>query len=130
MAYLLIVDDDLDFAQAIAASLSKEGHETAIETDTEAVRSQLRRRMPDVLILDVMFPENPCTGFELAREIGKVHRNLPILLLTAVNDQFPLGFSDKDIDSRWLPVAGFLEKPVDLQVLKEKVRQLLAPVAR
>ena len=47
--------------------------------------------------------------------------NIPILLLTAVNQQFPLGFSDKDIDSKWLPVTDFLEKPVDFTVLREKL---------
>jgi hypothetical protein len=47
-------------------------------------------------------------------------------MLTAVNTQFPLGFSDRDIDPSWLPVWGFLEKPVDFRALRDKVQQLLS----
>jgi DNA-binding response OmpR family regulator len=126
MAFLMIVDDDVDFAEAVAASLRSDGHETLVETDTGAVLGQLEQRMPDALILDVMFPENPCGGFELAREVGRTYERLPILMLTAVNSKFPLGFSESDIDSTWLPVRGFLEKPVDFRLLREKVRQMLA----
>jgi len=82
--------------------------------------------MSDGVVLDVMFPENLCGGFELAREIGKTYGHMPILMLTAVNSQFPLGFSERDIDSTWLPVSGFLEKPVDFRLLREEVRQLLS----
>lgn len=127
MPYVLIADDDADFAEAVATVLREEKYETLVTNDAECVRGLLRQRLPDALILDVMFPENPCNGFELARDIGKVYPRLPILLLTAVNDQFPLGFSDKDIDPSWLPVSAFLEKPIDFRVLKEKLRELLSP---
>jgi DNA-binding response OmpR family regulator len=129
MAYLLIVDDDADFADAVATVLREEGHETQVEIDPAEVPELLNRRLPDAMILDVMFPENPCGGFDLAREIAKTHKRLPILMLTAVNSRFPLGFSDRDIHSEWLPVAAFIEKPVDFRLLKEKVRQLLEQAA-
>ena len=46
-------------------------------------------------------------------------------MLTAVNQQFPLGFSNKDIDPTWLPVSDFVEKPVDFEILKAKINDLL-----
>jgi CheY-like chemotaxis protein len=76
-------------------------------------------------VLDVMFPEDSSGGFHLARDLRRKHGNMPVLMLTAVNRQFPLGFSNKDIDPKWLPVTEFLEKPVDLKVLREKVDRLL-----
>ena len=48
-----------------------------------------------------------------------------MLMLTAVNATFPLGFSTRDIDDTWMPVADFLEKPVDLDVLVSKVDVLV-----
>jgi hypothetical protein len=53
-------------------------------------------------------------------------KDVPILMLTAVNIRFPLGFSAKDIDDDWMPVTEFLEKPVDLDVLAERVDTILA----
>ena len=55
---------------------------------------------------------------------------MPILMLTAVNVKFPLGFSAKDIDEHWLPVNDFVEKPVDFDVLRSKVATLLEEAAK
>jgi CheY-like chemotaxis protein len=126
MAYLLIVDDDVDFAQAVATALRSRGHEVAVELDCEQVLPRIETRRPDAVILDVMFPESDVAGFEAARSIRRTFGELPVLLLTAVNQSFPLGFSSKDLDPTWLPAAGFLEKPVDLEVLCGLVSTILA----
>lgn len=129
MAYLLIVDDDEDFAATAAKVLSQEGHDVQMELDTDDAMKKMETQAPDLLILDVMFPEDASAGFELARTIRHKNeklKNIPILMLTAINAKFPLGFGPKDIDDSWLPVTDFLEKPVDFSVLKSKVAQLLS----
>ncbi len=128
MSYLLIVDDDEDLASAAATMLRAAGHEVQIQLDTQSAIAQMERRRPDLVILDVMFPENSSAGFELARAMRHYHEKLktvPILMLTAVNTKFPLGFGANDIDEDWLPVSDFLEKPVDLDVLRNRVANLL-----
>jgi DNA-binding response OmpR family regulator len=126
MAWILVIDDDEDFAQAVATVLRGNGHEVELEHDAERVIGRLEERRPDAIILDVMFPENPSAGFEIARAIRRKFDPIPTIMLTAVNQQFPLGFSNKDIDPVWLPVTEFVEKPVDFAVLGEKVAALLA----
>lgn len=128
MAYVLIVDDDEDFAQTTATVLRKQGHEVQIELDTQDAAESMQNNLPDLVVLDVMFPEDASAGFELARFMRHENEQLktiPILMLTAINAKFPLGFGPKDINSEWLPVSDFLEKPVDFDVLLDKVAKLL-----
>jgi CheY-like chemotaxis protein len=129
MAYLLIVDDDEDFAAATAKVLRDAGHEVEVELAIDSAIKSMRRRRPDLIVLDVMFPEDSSAGFTLAREIRhqmEQLKDVPVLMLTAVNQKFPLGFSEKDIDDHWLPVADFVEKPVEFDLLRRKVEGLLA----
>jgi DNA-binding response OmpR family regulator len=128
MAYVLVVDDDEDFASTAAIVLRKEGHDVEIELDTDDAAKSMESKRPDLVVLDVMFPEDDSAGFELARFMrhkSETLTSVPILMLTAINTKFPLGFGTKDIDSDWLPVADFLEKPVDFDVLRRKVSELL-----
>ena len=129
MAYILIVDDDEDFASTAAIVLRKEGHDVEIELSPDDAEKSMEAKTPDLVVLDVMFPEDDSAGFELARIIrhkSEMLKKVPILMLTAINTKFPLGFGTKDIDDDWLPVADFLEKPVDFDVLRHKVSTLLS----
>ena len=128
MAYVMIVDDDQDFAETIALVVRNEGHEVQMKYDTESAFQSMQNKTPDLVLLDVMFPEDSSAGFELARIMRHENEKLkmvPILMLTAINAKFPLGFGPNDIDSEWMPVTDFLEKPVDFDVLKDKVAKLL-----
>ncbi len=128
MSYVMVIDDDEDFASAAAEVLSEAGHEVRVELSIESAVKNMEERRPDLVVLDVMFPEDPSAGFELARTMrhhNEKLRSIPILMLTAINARFPLGFGSHDIDENWLPVAEFLEKPVDLDVLVSKVSELL-----
>lgn len=129
MAYVMIVDDDQDFAETIALVIRNEGHEVQNKYDTESAFQSMQDRIPDLVLLDVMFPEDSSAGFELARTMRHENeklKNVPILMLTAINAKFPLGFGPNDIDSEWMPVTDFLEKPVDFDVLRDKVAKLLS----
>jgi DNA-binding response OmpR family regulator len=129
MAYLMIIDDDEDFAAAVDTVLRDAGHEVRVETEISSAVRSMTARCPDLVVLDVMFPEDGTAGFQLARDMRRKFEGLskvPILMLTAVNTRSPFGFSAKDIDEDWLPVTDFLEKPVDLDVLAERVSALLA----
>jgi len=128
MARIVIVDDDVECAKNTAAVLKTKGYETTLVHTTENAIAILIQNNPDLLVLDVMFPDNPVAGFDLARDIRR-HReikDLPILLLTGVNQEFPMGFSDNDIDSDWMPIQHFIEKPFKSNDLLKSVAKLLA----
>jgi DNA-binding response OmpR family regulator len=127
MAYLMIVDDDKDFAEAVAVALRSEGHEVAAELDTAVALTEMRKRPPDLVILDVMFPGDDFAGFEMARAMRKCGAlgQIPILMLTGVNQAMALNFSTLDTDTTWLPVRDFMDKPVDVKKLVGKVKSML-----
>ena len=127
MAKIKIIDDDREAAENMAALLKKAGHTTGVRDETDGAIEDLLADKPDLVILDVMFPENPAGGFDLARKIRQKRelKDLPVILLTAVNQEFPMNFSAKDIDPAWMPVQDFLDKPVKFPDLLAKVNQLL-----
>ncbi|MFW6164072.1 MAG: response regulator transcription factor [Planctomycetota bacterium] len=127
MARVLIVDDDEDFTVAATEMLRLVDHEVAVEPRADAALARMRAQRPDLVILDVMFPQGSSAGFELARTMREdvaLHR-VPILMLTAVGQKFPFGFGPSDVGDEALPVDDFVEKPVEPGVLREKVSTLL-----
>ncbi len=132
MAYVMIVDDDEEFSAAAAIILRGEGYEVATHSDTSAALTAMQSRSPDLVVLDVMFPEDDFAGFELARAMCKSRdlSRIPILMLTGVNQQLGMRLSTLDTDNSFLPVTHFLEKPVELDDLVGKARSLLQAAAQ
>ena len=130
MAKILIIDDDLDIIDSLKMILESSGYEVAVKTDTDNLIEDIRQASPDLIILDIIFPEDPNAGFTAARTLHKTEdvNRVPVLLLSAVNQQsnMSFGFSDADISEDFMPVKGFIEKPVEPSVLLSKVKELLA----
>jgi len=126
MAAVKIIDDDVRFAENLTGLLEHGGHTVSHMDTTDGAIEALSRDMPDLLILDVMFPEDPAAGLKLAQQIRRTPaiKNLPIILLTCINTEFPIGLSVKDIDDKWMPVQTFIEKRSDLAKLLDKVAAL------
>jgi CheY-like chemotaxis protein len=127
MAKLVLVDDDLEMAENLGIQLKSKGYDVQVLSDVDGTVDRIIQEAPDVAILDVMFPNNPAGGFDLARSIRESAgiAKLPIILLTGVNQHFLMDFSPKDIDPDWMPVQGFIEKPAELPVLIEKIEAML-----
>jgi CheY-like chemotaxis protein len=82
---------------------------------------------PDLFILDVMM-STWHDGFEMSRELKKdpQFKDIPILILTAVKERTGLGFKSTAGDPEWLPVDGFLDKPVEPEILLSEVTHILS----
>jgi CheY-like chemotaxis protein len=129
MANILIIDDDLDIIDSLKMVLESNDHQVSVKTDTDNLLETIRQTSPDLIILDIIFPEDPNAGFTAARELHKSDevKHIPVLLLSAVNQQsnMSFGFSETDISEDFMPVKGFIEKPVEPAALLSKVKELL-----
>jgi CheY-like chemotaxis protein len=129
MANILIIDDDPDIIDSLKMILESDNHQVSVKTDTDDLLETIRQAAPDLIILDIIFPEDPNAGFTAARELHKNDevKHIPVLLLSAVNQQsnMSFGFSETDISDDFMPVEGFIEKPVEPATLLSKVNELL-----
>ena len=123
---ILIIDDDVDMTQAISAVLEDADYTVLAENNKADGLRQMRAQKPDLLILDVMM-ETWQDGFELSRELKQDAdlKDVPILMVTAIEDTTGIDFKSTAGDPAWLPVDGFLDKPVDPQALLDEVGRLL-----
>ncbi len=80
---VLVVDDEADIRELVRYNLEREGFAVEEAGDGPQALEKLRRRTPDLLLLDLMLPGMP--GLEICRQIRSVGEtaHLPILILTA-----------------------------------------------
>ena len=124
---ILIVDDDLDLTKALKVMLESENFSVSTASNREDGIEKVKAEQPDLIILDVMMTTWQ-DGFEMARELKKdteLAENTPILMLTGVKDKTGIDFKSTAGDPDWCPVDGFLDKPVEPDVLLAEVRRLL-----
>ena len=123
---ILVIDDDEDISLAIKTLLESRGYKTETATTKEEGMEKFLSVKPDLAILDVMMASWQ-DGFELSRQLKKDPelKNTPILMLTGVEHKTGLEFKSAAGDEEWLPVEGFLDKPVEPDVLLAEVEKLL-----
>ncbi|MBF0176700.1 MAG: response regulator [Magnetococcales bacterium] len=129
MAKILVIDDDQDIIDTLTMILESQGYTVATKGDMENLIDEVRAIHPDLILLDIMMPEDSQAGFKAARTLHKDKNvgKIPVLILSAVNQRSNLsfGFSESDIGSDFLPVEAFIEKPVEPKILLHKIEQLL-----
>ena len=129
MKKIYIIDDDRDIVESISMVLKSNGYEIAAQYNDEDVANRVKKFGPDLIILDVMFPENSSAGFDIAREIKNEPSlsGVPIIMLSAINERgiYVGQFSSQDVDPEWLPVNAFIDKPVSPKELLAQVNSIL-----
>jgi two-component system phosphate regulon response regulator PhoB len=80
---ILIVEVERPIREMIAFGLRRAGFEVSEAEDSQAARSALANRRPDLLLVDWMLPDT--SGLELTRSLKRDRnlRDLPIIMLTA-----------------------------------------------
>jgi CheY-like chemotaxis protein len=126
-AKILVADDDPDMVESLKAILEGGGYEVVAAPDRDQAMEKIRAEKPDLAVLDVMMSTWQ-DGFEMARELKKdpEFKDMPVVLLTGVKDKTGIGFKSAAGDPQWCPVEGYLEKPVEPQVLLGEIEKHLS----
>lgn len=83
--HVLIVDDDREIRQMVAAYLQKNGLRATVVADGKEMRTALETNAVDLIVLDLMMPGED--GLVLCRNLrASKHRSIPVVMLTARDD--------------------------------------------
>jgi len=117
---VLIVDDDPDMVETVSMMLESKGYEVGRAYDGIEGDEAIKRRRPDLLVLDVMMPRKD--GYALCAELkkNKDTSSIPIILLTAVGEAVQTT-SYSHADGIAMEADDYLPKPVDTQTLVNAV---------
>ncbi len=126
-AKIMIVDDDADYIYVVKTLLENEQYTVVTAGGKKEGMEKIRAEKPDLAILDVMM-DVWNDGFEMSRQLKKdtQFKNMPLLMLTAIENKTGIDFKSTAGDPLWLPVDAFLSKPVEPQTLLAKVKILLS----
>jgi DNA-binding response OmpR family regulator len=122
--YVLIVDDDPDLVETVAMLLESKGYEVGKAYDGIEGEQAIKKRRPDVLVLDVMMPRKD--GYKLCKELksNKWTQDIPVILLTAVGEAVS-STTYTHAEGMSTEAEDFIPKPVDAKTLVEAVERLL-----
>ena len=117
MSKILIIDDDLDILETTGSLLEYEGFEIHSADTVEKGMELIDRVSPDLILLDVMFPEKKTRGFEAATEIKSRFPKIPVFVLTAINREYAFDFNKEDVRAE-----EFINKPIKIDRLVKLIR--------
>ncbi|AYC36342.1 Transcriptional regulatory protein BaeR [Streptomyces griseorubiginosus] len=120
-AYVVLADDDAKQADLIRLYLEREGHSVEVVHDGRAALEQIRRRMPDLVVLDWMMPR--VDGLDVCRVLRR-ESDVPVLMLTARAEEDDLLLA---LD---LGADDYMTKPCSPRELVARVRTLLRRTRR
>jgi DNA-binding response OmpR family regulator len=122
--YVLIVDDDPDLVETVAMLLESKGYEVGKAYDGIEGEESIKKRRPDVLVLDVMMPRKD--GYKLCKELksNKWTQDIPVILLTAVGEAVS-STTYTHAEGMSTEAEDFIPKPVDAKTLVEAVERLM-----
>jgi CheY-like chemotaxis protein len=118
---ILIVEDDTDIREALAQILSDEGYEVLSAPNGKVGLDRLRERKPDLILLDLMMPVMNGWQFREKQRADEQFAAIPVLVISAD--------ASAGQEAAALGAKGFMQKPIELEVLLASVATHCLPAA-
>ena len=114
-AKVLLVDDEQEFIELMSQRLETKGLKVVAVTSGEQALSKVTDQNFDVAVVDLAMPG--IDGIETLKQIKERRDDIEVIMLTGQ------ATVQSGIEAMKYGAIDFLEKPVDLTVLLEKIRQ-------
>ena len=133
MAKILVVDDQPPILRTLELALRAAGHEVLVAQSKEEGMEVACAAKPDLMVVDVMMPTGT-EGFHLVWRVRQLEdarlRDLPIIIASGIHGETELRFYPDKTDGTYqpgefLPVQGWIDKPVNVADLTTKIEALL-----
>lgn len=113
MNRILVAEDDASIREGIQTFLTDSNFIVDTVEDGAAALDAVRRRLPDLVILDLGLPK--ITGESVCQEIKKQYPDLPVIILTAKNQTTDIVSGFK------LGADDYISKPFELEELIARI---------
>ncbi len=117
MFKILVIDDDRELCRTVCTFLNNSGYNAVGVNSADEGYDALTDGVFDLIVSDVMMPGTD--GFEFARSVRAVNREIPILFMTARGD-----IASKERGFR-IGIDDYMVKPIDLDELFLRIGALL-----
>ena len=114
---VLVIEDDLDLARAVADLLGDEGFDVDRRHDGESGYLAALEGGYDVVVLDIMLPRR--NGFSVCLDLRNAGVNTPLLMLTAKDGELD------EIEGLEVGADDFLRKPFERAIFIARIHALL-----
>jgi DNA-binding response OmpR family regulator len=114
---MLIVDDEEDILIFLSHHFNKNGFDVTTSLDGSIGLSEFKKKKFDIVITDIRMPN--MDGIEMCGEIKKQDDTTPIIILTAVTDDY------KILHAMRTGASQFVDKPIKLDELTDIVNNLV-----
>ena len=115
---VLLVDDEKDYLEAMSERMRARDMVVTTASSAREAFEKMESETFDAIVLDFQMPE--MDGMEALKKIKAKRPESQIILLT--------GYAtlEKGIEAMKIGATDFLEKPADLEVLSQKIKQAKA----
>ncbi len=115
---VLLVDDEVDFLETLSERMRVRDMDVTTSASPLDAIKKVQEKDYDAIIMDLKMPQ--MDGLQLLKVLKEKNPDLQIILLTGH------ATVEKGIEAMKLGATDFLEKPVDLKVLTEKIHKAQA----
>lgn len=116
--HIVIIEDEPSILANYQSALKRQGYTTQGHSELQQAKKALAQSLPDLVIIDVGLGDEPDGGFELCLFLREKSNSLPILFLTARDNEFDM------VSGLRLGADDYLSKDISIPHLLARVAAL------